>query len=103
MEIPTTGVPEALANRLSMAEQHDYLRTRFGRRGLLRGGLLVGAAAAAGPAFLPGIAYAAGDSVIPTARHLAFGRNPRTEMRVGWQVPSPEPLPALPSPEPPLP
>ena len=89
MEIPRTGVPERLANRLSMAEQHDYLRTRFGRRSMLRGGLLAGAAAAAGPAFLPGIAYADGNHVTPTARHLAFGRNPRTEMRVGWQVPTP--------------
>ncbi|AHH96072.1 phosphoesterase [Kutzneria albida DSM 43870] len=82
-------MPEQLAERLSMAEQHEYLRTRFGRRTVLRGGLATAAAVAAGPVFLPGLAYAAGDKVTPIAKHLAFGRNPRTQMRVGWQVPVP--------------
>ncbi|RJQ75738.1 metallophosphoesterase family protein [Pseudonocardiaceae bacterium YIM PH 21723] len=88
MELPRVGIPDQLAARMSMAEQHDYLRRAFGRRSLLRGGLITAAAMTAGPLFFPSEAYAAGDRVIPFGRHLAFGRNPRREMRIGWQVPA---------------
>jgi hypothetical protein len=84
MEIPRVGIPDALASRLSMAEQHEYLS----RRSLLKGVAAGGALLAAGPILLPQAAYAAGDQVVPTARHLAFGRNPRTSIRFGWQVPA---------------
>ena len=30
-----------------------------------------------------------GNLVVPFGRHLAWGANPRTQMRVGWQVPHP--------------
>ncbi|GAB2614019.1 metallophosphoesterase [Streptomyces capparidis] len=103
------GVPEPLAERLSMAEQHEYLRSRFGtrmsRRGLLRGGtaaagtaagagLLGGSARAtagpaAGPTLVtrPATAEVDGALVAPFGRHLAFGADPRTQMRISWQVP----------------
>ena len=32
MDIPRMGVPEKLAERMSMAEQHEYLRAKFSRR-----------------------------------------------------------------------
>ncbi|KAA2261987.1 metallophosphoesterase family protein [Solihabitans fulvus] len=95
MEIPRVGVPDALANRLSIAEQHEYLTSRFGRRTLLRGGMATAAALAAGPTLLAGLAYADGDRVAPFGRHLAFGRNPRHEIRVAWQVPAPVRRPFL--------
>jgi hypothetical protein len=85
MEIPRVGVPDDLAARLSMAEQHEYLS----RRSLIGRGAAVAALAVAGPTFLPGLAYASGDRVTPTGRHIAFGRNPRTQMRVSWQLPAP--------------
>ena len=55
MDIPRFGIPEKLADRMNMAEQHDYLRTRLTRRGALRAGAataaVVGAGLAASPAY----------------------------------------------------
>ncbi|MET7851076.1 metallophosphoesterase family protein [Streptomyces avermitilis] len=95
------GVPEKLAERMSMAEQHAYLRARFSRRNMIRGGAVT-LGAVAGGAFVPGAtAHAAvpaqraaapaekvdGALVAPFGRHLAYGTDPRTEMTVSWQVP----------------
>jgi len=95
------GVPEQLAERMSMAEQHEYLRARFSRRNLMRGGAVT-IGAVAGGAFVPGaVAQAAvptqrtapatetvdGSLVAPFGRHLAYGNDARTEMTVSWQVP----------------
>ncbi|MFG3253450.1 purple acid phosphatase family protein [Streptomyces sp. NPDC048172] len=125
-DLPNMGVPEHLAARMSMAEQHEYLRaklarrtprraSRFSRRDVLAGGGLAaagalgtaglvigsdralgggggGAAGSAGPA--DGTAAPArsplkvdGSLVAPFGRHLAFGADPRTRMRISWQVP----------------
>ncbi|MFE2217312.1 fibronectin type III domain-containing protein [Streptomyces canus] len=94
------GVPDQLAERMSMAEQHEYLRARFSRRNMIRGGAVT-LGAVAGGAFVPGaVAQAAtptqtfasaesvdGAFVAPFGRHLAYGSDPRTEMTVSWQVP----------------
>ncbi|AGS69759.1 purple acid phosphatase family protein [Streptomyces collinus] len=95
------GVPEKLAERMSMAEQHEYLRARFSRRTMIRGGAVT-LGAVAGGAFVPGgTAQAAvpaqrhtpaaqkvdGALVAPFGRHLSYGTDPRTEMTVSWQVP----------------
>ncbi|WP_428934644.1 fibronectin type III domain-containing protein [Streptomyces sp. ACT015] len=95
------GVPEPLAARMSMAEQHEYLRARFSRRTMIRGGAVT-LGAVTGGAFVPGaVAQAAvptrsaapatgtvdGAHVAPFGRHLAYGDDPRTEMTVSWQVP----------------
>ncbi|MGV9898977.1 phosphoesterase, partial [Streptomyces tendae] len=53
MDIPRMGVPEPLAGRMSMAEQHEYLRARFSRRTMIRGGAVT-LGAVAGGAFVPG-------------------------------------------------
>ncbi|MFJ2671047.1 purple acid phosphatase family protein [Streptomyces sp. NPDC087525] len=106
METPRVGIPDHLASRMTMPEQHAYLRERIGRRGLLRAGtfaagtvagagLLGSSAATAGgttataPAFLPSSAAVRvdGSLVAPFGRHLAFGADPRTTMSVSWQVP----------------
>ena len=49
MDLPDFGIPPQLAHRMSMAEQHEYLRTRLMRRRTLvtagavaAGGLLTG-------------------------------------------------------------
>ncbi|MCI3276560.1 metallophosphoesterase family protein [Streptomyces cylindrosporus] len=95
------GVPEELAERMSMAEQHEYLRARFSRRNLMRGGAVT-IGAVAGGAFVPGAVaqaavptqstapateYVDGSLVAPFGRHLAFGNDASTEMTVSWQVP----------------
>ncbi|MEU7417907.1 purple acid phosphatase family protein [Streptomyces antibioticus] len=100
------GVPDRLAARMSMAEQHEYLRARFSRRTLIRGGTVT-LGAVAGGAFVTGATARAvpgtftgtgtgtatrtervdGSFVAPFGRHLAFGADPRTEITVSWQVP----------------
>ncbi|MEU9172295.1 metallophosphoesterase family protein [Streptomyces sp. NPDC048420] len=94
------GVPDQLAERMSMAEQHEYLRARFSRRNMIRGGAVT-LGAVAGGAFVPGaVAQAAtptqtfasattvdGSLVAPFGRHLAFGTDASTEMTISWQVP----------------
>ncbi|MFD8033078.1 fibronectin type III domain-containing protein [Streptomyces sp. NPDC059717] len=95
------GVPEKLAADMSMAEQHEYLRARFSRRTMMRGGAVT-LGAVAGGAFVPGATAQAavpaqrtapatesvdGALVAPFGRHLAFGNDPRTEITVSWQVP----------------
>ncbi|WP_229858693.1 purple acid phosphatase family protein, partial [Streptomyces anandii] len=100
------GVPEKLAGRMSMAEQHEYLRSRFSRRTMIRGGAVT-LGAVTGGAFVTGATARAavpgprtavssapsstgdvdGALVAPFGRHLAYGDDPRTEMTVSWQVP----------------
>ncbi|MET8692795.1 metallophosphoesterase family protein [Streptomyces bauhiniae] len=96
------GVPEKLAERMSMAERHEYLRSRFSRRTLIRGGAVT-LGTVAGGAFVPGAAAPAaatpaapaprrtehvdGALAAPFGRHLAWGNDPRTEITVSWQVP----------------
>ncbi|MGP2436803.1 purple acid phosphatase family protein [Streptomyces sp. JW3] len=94
------GVPEQLAARMSMAEQHEYLRSKFSRRTLVRGGAVTLGAVVGGGYVAGGAAQAAtpasskastetvdGALVAPFGRHLAYGTDPRTEMTVSWQVP----------------
>ncbi|WP_406151312.1 purple acid phosphatase family protein [Streptomyces sp. NBC_01012] len=104
MDIPRFGIPEKLAGRMSMAEQHEYLRGRLTRRGVLR--TSVATAAVAGTGLASGIAsqpaYAAthdavtsrpsstrvdGSLVAPFGRHLAYGADTKSQMTVSWQVP----------------
>ncbi|MET7685528.1 metallophosphoesterase family protein [Streptomyces sp. NPDC005423] len=100
METPDVGIPEHLARRMSMAEQYEYLRTKLSRRralvsaGAVAGGLLTGCAAhgrhgSAGATAAPASATARvrGSAVTPFGRHLAFGPDPKTGMRISWQVP----------------
>ncbi|MEU1129441.1 metallophosphoesterase family protein [Streptomyces sp. NPDC005900] len=105
MDTPKVGIPEPLASRMSMPEQHAYLRSKLSRRrvlarsfaaagtagglGLLAGGS--GGAYGGGPrvavASSAGRARVDGALVAPFGRHLAFGADPRTQMRISWQVP----------------
>ncbi|MFE0177149.1 purple acid phosphatase family protein [Streptomyces sp. NPDC059002] len=103
MDTPDVGIPEQLAGRLSMPEQHAYLRGKFSRRRVLAGafatagavggaGLLAGCSGGAPSAPAPSAARSApvrvdGSLVAPFGRHLAFGADPRTQMRISWQVP----------------
>src|SRR5690242_265467 len=101
MDIPRMGVPEQLADRMSMAEQHEYLRAKFSRRSMIRGGAVTLGAVTGGSFVLGGTAQAAlptqssapatqyvdGAYVAPFGRHLAFGNDAGTEMTISWQVP----------------
>ncbi|MCT2592618.1 metallophosphoesterase family protein [Streptomyces sp. N2-109] len=113
MDTPRMGIPERLAERMSMPEQHAYLRSllsgrgRPSRRSVLRGGLRGGALTAAGAAGGAGLSACTSDQerssdgpalvrspvrvdgslAAPFGRHLAFGADPKTQMVVSWQVP----------------
>jgi hypothetical protein len=106
MNTPRMGLPDRLADTLSMPEQHEYLRRAFSRRGLLRGGAVAATGvalasgtgvAAATPTLVPGSTASTvhGSLVAPFGRHLAYGADPRTQMRVSWQVPLPVRKPFL--------
>ncbi|MYW63713.1 phosphoesterase [Streptomyces sp. SID8379] len=96
METPDVGIPPDLARRMSMPEQYEYLRTRFGRRRALltagavaAGGLLTGCSDGSAPRTRESASASAtqGAALPPFGRHLAFGADPRTQMRIAWQVP----------------
>ncbi|MFB8132807.1 purple acid phosphatase family protein [Streptomyces mirabilis] len=100
MDLPDFGIPEQLASRMSMAEQYEYLRTKLTRRRALvsagafaGGGLLAGCSSPSGTvrrgsAPSPSVTGQVHGSVVtPFGRHLAFGADPKTQMRVSWQVP----------------
>ncbi|WP_322752811.1 metallophosphoesterase family protein [Frankia sp. Cas3] len=103
MKTPRMGIPDRLAERMSMAEQHEWLMSqRPSRRSVFRAGALGAGALLAGPSLLGSAASAGtgptlattnstadGASVAPFARHLAFGADPRRQIRIGWQVPTP--------------
>jgi hypothetical protein len=107
MDIPRMGLPDHLASRLSMAEQHELLNRGRGhrRRSVLVAGAAVAGAAATVAAGAPANAATAtvwqqpskvsGKLVVPFGRHLAWGANPRRQVRVGWQVLSPVTKPFL--------
>jgi Calcineurin-like phosphoesterase/Purple acid Phosphatase, N-terminal domain len=97
----------ATAEKLSLAEQHDWFRQQRSRRAVLRGGLAGAGVLLAGPAllggtavadtpkgkpsgltFLPGAPRVSGKSVAPFGRHLAFGADPSSQMTITWQVPA---------------
>jgi hypothetical protein len=96
---------------MSMAEQYEYLRTKFSRRralvsaGAVAGGLLTGcsgsgsgAGSGTDTASRSSSPLSSGSTptervdgavVVPFGRHLAFGSDPKTRMRISWQVPLP--------------
>jgi len=87
-DIPRMGLPDRLAARLSIAEQHALL---LSRRTLLTGAAAAAATMAVGSgpaaAFWRQADTPPGRMVVPFGRHLAWGANPRTTVSVGWQVP----------------
>ncbi|MFJ5228807.1 purple acid phosphatase family protein [Kitasatospora sp. NPDC088391] len=93
MDLPGFRVSRRRADEMTIAEQYEYwqdVRKGVSRRSVLRAGIFGAAAVAAGPMLMTRAAYAdtPGSAVVPFGRHLAFGNDPATQMRVGWQVPS---------------
>ncbi|MBC2902967.1 purple acid phosphatase family protein [Streptomyces cupreus] len=98
MDLPDVGIPPQLARRMSMAEQYEYARTKLTRRralvtaGAVAGGLLTGCSGSGTTTSSSPSPSATtkvpGSAVTPFGRHLAFGADPRTRMRISWQVPA---------------
>ncbi|MFI0242446.1 purple acid phosphatase family protein [Streptomyces sp. NPDC016845] len=93
MDLPDFGIPAPLARRMSMAEQYEYLRSRVTRRralvtaGAVAGGALTGCSSGAPGTSAPLTSRTPASAVPPFGRHLAFGSDPRTQMRISWQTP----------------
>lgn len=88
LDIPRMGVPEDLMHRLTIAEQHEYLMTRLPGKGRLSRRLFLGGSASIGALAVLGssgsMAYAADVSPSPFGRHIAYGKDPLTQMSISW-------------------
>jgi hypothetical protein len=90
---------------MSVAEQHEWLRTQVSRRNMLKGGLVGAGALLAGSTIGSPLAGASarprghlsptvllkgdqlpGVTLPPFGRHIAYGADPTTQMNVTWQV-----------------
>src|SRR5258705_13907024 len=60
MEPPNVGIPEPLASRMSMPEQHEYLRAKHARPKVSRRSALAGGLATAGAAGAGGLLLGSG-------------------------------------------
>lgn len=86
------SVPDRFRPAMSMAEQYDYLRARMPRRRFLRAAATAGGLLIAGPTLWKRPGYAAEP---PSARHLTFGADPRTQMHVSWSTTGPVAQPVV--------
>ncbi len=97
METPYGEIPSKLAKDMRPQEMHDYLKKRYGRRTVLKGVALAGAAAAAGPIFWRRADAFAASSTTTTPQWIGYGSNPATSMWVSWSAGSagtdPSPVP----------
>jgi hypothetical protein len=91
-ETPSVGVPAALAARMSVAEQHDWVSAFLRARPVSRRSAMRGAAGALG---LLGLGLAAGCTgpsggapgpLLVTGRHLSYGADPGTGMAISAEL-----------------
>lgn len=101
-QAPDVGVPAELADRMTVAEQHDWLasflrRHPVSRRSALRGGagVLAATGLAAAPWTLTACATAAQAPVAVVGRHLAYGADPQRQMAFAGELTAPPPGPVV--------
>ena len=98
--------------KMSVAEQHEWLQTQRSRRNILKGGLVGAGALVAAPVLGTASAGAStrpkarnvarrapsplltrdrlpGSSVAPFGRHISYGADPTRQMNISWQVNAP--------------
>jgi hypothetical protein len=98
-----------LAQKLSIAEQHEWFLQQRSRRTILKGGVATAGALLAAPLLgseagakvaasrrlspfvpvAPGSSGPGGPWVVPFGRHISFGPDPSSTMNIAWQVASP--------------
>ena len=86
MDTPFGPIPDRFLPAMSMADQHDYLRSRMPRRRFLQTAAAAGGLLIAGPVLWKRPGYAA---ETPASRHLTFGNDPRRDMHVSWSTTAP--------------
>ena len=104
LEMSTQHMTREIAQKLSMAEQHEWFQQRRSRRTFLKAGLATAGATLAVPTLLGGRAGAAetvrgsasisiwfpssppssGPAVVPFGRHISFGADPNGTMNIVW-------------------
>ncbi|MBB5912271.1 hypothetical protein BJY24_001138 [Nocardia transvalensis] len=90
-DIPDTGIPEALAATMTMAEQYEWHRSYLrrhsvSRRNFLRGSAAAAAVAAVGAAPFAGRAYAQDAQLAVGGRHVGFGADAASQLRFSAQL-----------------
>lgn len=84
MITPFGEIPNSLASRMSLQEQHDWLARQVPRRSVIKG-----IAAASGSLVLPTLWRQSGKAAAGTrvlGRHLAYGADPRTSVILDFSV-----------------
>jgi hypothetical protein len=84
METPYGEIPEKLVKDMSVQEMHDYLKTRYRRRSVLKGAGVLGLAAAAGPLFWRQSSASASTASAP--QWIAYGPDPARQIYVSWSA-----------------
>lgn len=84
METPYGEIPDRLVKDMTVQEMHDYLRSRYGRRTVLKGAGVLGLAAAAGPLFWRQSSAQASTAAAP--QWIGYGPDPNSEMFVSWSA-----------------
>jgi hypothetical protein len=98
MQTPYGEIPDQFVPDMSPQEMHDYLKRRYGRRSLLKGAAVVGAAAMAGPLFWKQSGAKA--STVSAPQWIGYGADPSSQMYVSWAAGTYNgPVPATPSPQ----
>jgi hypothetical protein len=98
METPYGEIPEKFVKDMTLSEMHEYLRSHYSRRALLKGAGVVGLAAAAGPLFWRQSDAFASTSAAP--QWVGYGQDPAREIFVSWSVGTYNgPVASVPSPQ----
>jgi hypothetical protein len=84
METPYGEIPDRLVKDMTVQEMHDYLRSRYRRRSVLKGAGVLGLAAAAGPLFWRQSAAQASTAAAP--QWIGYGPDPTRQMFVSWSA-----------------
>lgn len=90
-DLPDTGIPAALAGRMTMAEQYDWHRGYLRRHRVSRRGFLLGSAATAAMAALGGSpfgarAYAQDAPLVVANRRVGYGSDAASQLRLSAQL-----------------
>jgi 3',5'-cyclic AMP phosphodiesterase CpdA len=90
-DIPDTGIPPAVAARMTMAEQYDWHRAYLGRhrvsrRNFLRGSAAVAAVTALGLSPFGRRAYAEDAPLAVGNRRVGYGADAASQLRLGAQL-----------------
>ncbi|MCD2193949.1 metallophosphoesterase [Actinomycetospora endophytica] len=101
-QAPDVGVPADLAEHMTVAEQHDWVRSFLHRHPVSRrtalkqgSGVVAALGLASAPWTLAACASAAGAPVAVVGRHLAFGDDPTRSMAMAGELTAPPPAGAM--------